>query len=68
MSYWSHQQFSAARRTLCLTRVELADDLDCGLRTVQRCEVEGCRKVMALAMMWLLSESGTTSAAQGDMT
>jgi hypothetical protein len=53
MNYWTQGQFRSARIILGLTRVELAQELDCGLRTVERCDAEGCRKVMALAMMQL---------------
>jgi len=50
MTYWTPEQFATARKAMGMTRTELADALDCGLRTVERCEAEGCRKVMALAM------------------
>jgi hypothetical protein len=33
-----------------MTRVQLADALECNLRTIERCEAEGCRKVMAMAV------------------
>jgi DNA-binding XRE family transcriptional regulator len=50
MNYWSPQQFKNARLDLGMTRTQLADALECGLRTVERCEAEGCRKRRALAM------------------
>jgi DNA-binding XRE family transcriptional regulator len=53
MTYWTPEQFRQARLDLGMTRTELADALDCGLRTVERCEAEGCRKVMAYAMQHL---------------
>jgi hypothetical protein len=43
MNYWTQGQFRSARIILGLTRVELAQELDCGLRTVERCDAEGCR-------------------------
>jgi DNA-binding transcriptional regulator YiaG len=55
MTYWTPEQFRDARRALGLTRVQLANELECGLRTVQRCETEGCRKIMALALLQLMS-------------
>lgn len=51
--YWTPVQFYQARRSMGMTAVQLAEALDVGLRTVERCEAEGCRKVMAMAMMYL---------------
>jgi DNA-binding XRE family transcriptional regulator len=60
MNYWTPEQFRQARLDLGLTRVQLADALECNLRTVERCEAEGCRKVMALALERLARENQLT--------
>ena len=44
------EQYRQTRKDMGLTRVQLAERLDCGLRTVERCEAEGCSVVMGLAM------------------
>jgi DNA-binding XRE family transcriptional regulator len=53
MNYWTPEQFREERKLLGLTRTQLANELECNLRTIERCEAEGCRKVMALAVMHL---------------
>ena len=55
-TYWTADQFRTARKSMGLTRVQLAEHLDCALRTVERCEADGCRKVMAMAMERLAIE------------
>ena len=55
--YWTADQFRTARKSMGLTRVQLAEHLDCALRTVERCEADGCRKVMAMAMERLAMEN-----------
>ena len=44
------QDFKAARKALGLSQKALAEQLGIGKRTVERIEVEGCSRVMTLAM------------------
>lgn len=56
-------QFRQARHTLGLSRTEMAEELDIGLRTLERIEVEGCSKAMGYAMQHLLSKHSERSKA-----
>lgn len=50
-------QFRQSRHTLGLSRTEMAEKLDIGLRTLERIEVEGCSVAMGYAMQHLLTEA-----------
>jgi DNA-binding XRE family transcriptional regulator len=50
MTYWAHEQFRQARHNLGLSQLALSRALDCGKRTIERCDADGCSKLMALAM------------------
>jgi DNA-binding XRE family transcriptional regulator len=50
MTYWTPEQFRQARHNLGLSQLALSRALDCGKRTIERCDADGCTRVMALAM------------------
>jgi DNA-binding transcriptional regulator YiaG len=57
MTYWTPEQFRAARTALRLTQKELATALGCSKSTIERCEKRGCDQITAMAVKLLRYES-----------
>jgi DNA-binding XRE family transcriptional regulator len=57
MTYWTPEQFRAARTALRLTQKELATELGRSKSTIERCEKRGCDQIMVLALQALTEKT-----------